>query len=66
MENLPLLIVIGGIAGVLSGMFGIGGGAIIVPALMLFLGFSQTEANGTSLAALLLPVGLFACITYYQ
>lgn len=66
MENLPLLIIIGGIAGVLSGMFGIGGGAIIVPALMLFLGFEQTEANGTSLAALLLPVGLFACIAYYR
>lgn len=66
MENLPLLIVIGTIAGIMSGMFGIGGGAIIVPSLMLFMGFSQTEANGTSLAALLLPVGIFACIDYYR
>ena len=46
MENLPLLIIIGTIAGIMSGMFGIGGGAIIVPSLMLFLGFSQKFANG--------------------
>jgi uncharacterized membrane protein YfcA len=66
MENLPLLIVIGLIAGVMSGMFGIGGGAIIVPALILFYGYDQTLANGTSLAALLMPVGIFACIEYYR
>src|SRR5690606_26664580 len=66
MENLPLLIVIGLVAGVLSGMFGIGGGAIIVPALILFMGYDQTLANGTSLAALLMPVGIFACIEYYR
>jgi uncharacterized protein len=47
-------------------MFGIGGGAIIVPMLMLFLGFSQTTANGTSLAALMLPVGIFAVLEYYR
>ena len=61
-----ILIVIGGIAGVMSGLFGIGGGAIIVPALIVFSGFTQFEANGTSLAALLLPVGAFACIEYYR
>ncbi|QPC84287.1 sulfite exporter TauE/SafE family protein [Phototrophicus methaneseepsis] len=66
MEQLPILIAIGAVAGVLSGMFGIGGGAIIVPALMLFMGFTQTAANGTSLAALLLPVGVFGCIEYYR
>jgi uncharacterized membrane protein YfcA len=66
MENLPLLLIIGVIAGILSGMFGIGGGAIIVPALILFMGFDQTHANGTSLAALLMPVGIFACIEYYR
>jgi len=66
MEQLVLLIIIGAIAGVMSGMFGIGGGAIIVPALMIFLGFEQTLANGTSLAALLLPVGIFAAIDYYR
>ncbi|MGJ3237245.1 MAG: sulfite exporter TauE/SafE family protein [Anaerolineae bacterium] len=66
MFELILLLVIGAIAGVMSGMFGIGGGAIIVPMLMLFLGFEQTTANGTSLAALLLPVGLFGCLEYYR
>lgn len=66
MDILLVLILIGSVAGVLSGMFGIGGGAIIVPSLMLFLGFEQTTANGTSLAALLLPVGIFGCIEYYR
>lgn len=66
MEQLPLLIAIGAVAGVLSGMFGIGGGAIIVPALIIFMGFSQVAANGTSLAALLLPVGILACFEYYR
>lgn len=66
MENLGTLIIIGAIAGILSGMFGIGGGAIIVPGLVLLLGFTQTMATGTSLAALLLPVGIFGCIAYYR
>jgi uncharacterized protein len=66
MELFIILLVLGAIAGVMSGMFGIGGGAIIVPSLMLFLGFEQTAANGTSLGALLLPVGLFGCFAYYR
>jgi hypothetical protein len=66
MSPLVTLILIGAVAGVMSGMFGIGGGAIIVPALILFLGFTQTLANGTSLAALLLPVGVFGCLEYYR
>ena len=61
-----ILLIVGSIGGLMSGMFGIGGGAIIVPMLMLFLGFEQTAANGTSLAALLLPVGLFGAIEYYR
>lgn len=61
-----VLLIIGSIAGLMSGMFGIGGGAIIVPLLIVFLGFDQTTANGTSLAALLLPVGLFGAIEYYR
>ena len=60
------LIIVGLVAGTLGGMFGIGGGSIIVPALMLFLNFSQVQANGTSLAALLLPVGILGCIQYYR
>ncbi len=66
MLELIILLIIGALAGVMSGMFGIGGGAIIVPLLMVFLGFEQTTANGTSLAALLLPVGLFGAIEYYR
>lgn len=54
---------IGVVGGVLSGMFGIGGGVIIVPALVA-LGFTQRQASGTSLAALLLPVGLLGVIEY--
>ena len=57
---------IGVVAGVLAGMFGIGGGVVIVPALILMSGFSLVQANGTSLAALLLPVGILAVISYYR
>lgn len=58
-------IAIGLAGGVLSGLFGIGGGVIIVPALVA-LGFTQRQASGTSLAALLLPVGLLGVIEYAQ
>jgi uncharacterized membrane protein YfcA len=61
-----LVLIIGLIAGILSGMFGIGGGVIIVPALMLLVGFTIKMASGTSLAALLLPVGLLGAIEYYK
>jgi len=55
---------IGLIAGVLSGLFGIGGGIVIVPTLILFCHFTQIAANSTSLAALLLPVGILAVLAY--
>ena len=58
--------IVGLMAGVLSGMFGIGGGIVIVPALLIFSHLNQTMANGTSLAALLLPVGILAVIEYYK
>ncbi len=64
--TLPLLLLIGFIAGIASGMFGIGGGLIIVPALMLLANFTQVEANGTSLAVLLLPVGILAVLAYVR
>jgi uncharacterized membrane protein YfcA len=57
---------IGIAAGVLSGLFGLGGGIIIVPALMFCAGFSQLTANGTSLAVLVVPVGLGAVVNYYR
>src|ERR1700733_5002991 len=65
-QTFIVIIVIGLVAGMLSGLVGIGGGIIIVPALVLFLGFSQHEAQGTSLGILLLPAGIFAVINYYK
>ncbi|MBS1577960.1 MAG: sulfite exporter TauE/SafE family protein [Bacteroidetes bacterium] len=65
-ETIIILILIGLLAGILSGLVGVGGGIIIVPALVFFLGFSQHEAQGTSLGLLLLPVGILAVINYYN
>lgn len=64
--TIVLLIAVGLIAGFLSGLIGIGGGIIIVPALVLFLGFTQKAAQGTSLGILLLPVGILAVLQYYK
>ncbi|MFN8374916.1 MAG: sulfite exporter TauE/SafE family protein [Anaerolineae bacterium] len=66
MSQEVVLVIIGFVAGILAGMFGIGGGVVIVPALMGTLAFSIHQATGTSLAALLLPVGIFAVISYYR
>jgi uncharacterized protein len=64
--HLIYLVVLGLFAGVASGLFGVGGGIVIVPALVLLFGFTQTQANGTSLVALLLPVGSFAVYNYWK
>lgn len=61
-----ILILIGLFAGMLSGLIGVGGGIIIVPCLIYFLGFNQYEAQGTSLGLLLLPIGILAVINYYN
>ena len=61
-----LLLLIGFLSGIVSGLFGIGGGVLIVPGLILLAGFSQHAAIGTSLAILLPPVGLAAVIEYYR
>ncbi|MEN9297926.1 MAG: hypothetical protein RLZZ429_239 [Bacteroidota bacterium] len=61
-----LLIIIGLAAGFLSGLVGIGGGIIIVPSLVLLLGFTQKQAQGTSLGIMLLPIGILAVIQYYK
>lgn len=53
-------------AGILSGIIGIGGGILLIPALMYGFGQSQLKAQGTSLAILLLPVGLLAVVPYYR
>src|SRR4051812_27912911 len=60
------LLLFGACIGVISGMLGIGGGIILVPGLMLLFGFSQQEAQGTSLAALIPPIGIFAAMVYWQ
>src|SRR5688572_15684765 len=61
-----IFIVIGLLAGVLSGLFGIGGGVVIVPALIFFAKLQPVAATGTSLAALLLPVGALGAYEYYR
>lgn len=61
-----LLLAIGLGAGVLSGIFGIGGGIVIVPALIYLAKMPPQQASGTSLAALVLPVGAFGAYTYYK
>ncbi|MEI2579082.1 sulfite exporter TauE/SafE family protein [Scytonema sp. PRP1] len=66
MNNVLLCLILGLVAGIISGMTGIGGGMIILPALMFFLGFSQHLAQGTTLALLVLPVDLLAAWTYYK
>lgn len=66
MTNIILFILVGLTAGILSGFFGIGGGIIIVPALMFLCGFTQLKAQGTSLAVMLPPVGILAFLQYYK
>ena len=61
-----ILIAIGLVSGVFSGTFGIGGGIIMVPALVYLAGFTQHRAIGTSLAILLPPVSLTAVLEYYR
>lgn len=61
-----LVAAIGLVAGVVSGLFGVGGAIVIIPGLVLAAKLSQHAANGTSLAALLLPVGLLGAAEYYR
>ena len=64
--NYYLLGLLGAAAGVFSGLFGIGGAILIIPALVYFFGFEQQMAQGTSLAMLLPPIGLLAAWRYWQ
>ncbi len=67
MPNLIVqLLIIGLVAGIAGGMFGIGGGAIMVPAMVRLLGMDQKFATGTSLAAQVLPIGILGAIVYYR
>ncbi len=64
--NIFLYILLGVVAGIFSGLIGIGGGIIIVPVLVLVFGLSQHTAEGTTLALMVPPIGLLAALTYYK
>ena len=61
-----ILVLIGLAAGVFGGMVGLGGGVIMIPAMIYILGVTQTTAQGTSLAVMLPPVGIMAAMNYYK
>lgn len=61
-----ILVLIGLVAGIFGGFVGLGGGVIMIPALVYILGFSQLEAQGTSLAVMLPPIGILAAMNYYK
>jgi len=66
MVTFIILVCIGLFAGILGGFLGTGGGIIVVPALIFFVGMSQHEAQGTSVAFMLLPIGILAAYNYYK
>ena len=61
-----LLVVVGLLGGFFSGLFGIGGGVVMVPLMMFLIGYTQHQAQGTSLAVLAVPVTFFAAYNYYD
>jgi len=63
---ISIFLAIGAVGGILAGIFGIGGGIVIVPALVIFAKLSQKTATGTSLGALLLPAGALGVYTYWR
>lgn len=65
-STIIVLIIIGLLAGILSGIVGIGGGLLMIPMLIIFLGLNQHQAQGTSLAVMLPPIGILAALNYYK
>jgi uncharacterized protein len=65
-STILILLVIGIITGVMAGMLGIGGGLVVIPALVMVMGMSQQAAQGTSLAMMLPPIGILAAYNYYK
>lgn len=63
--NYFLYVALGIVAGILAGMFGIGGGVILIPALVYLFGLTQHQAQGTTLAIMIPPIGLLAALRYY-
>src|SRR6185312_8640395 len=67
MDKLTLAFLATGlVVGLISGVLGIGGAVLLVPILVLIFGFSQARAQGTSIGALIPPIGIFAAIQYYR
>ena len=66
MLNLFLYIAVGIVAGITGGLMGLGGGLIVIPLLVYVFGFSQHMAQGTTLAMMIPPIGIFAALTYYK
>jgi uncharacterized protein len=66
LTTILILITIGLMAGIFGGMFGVGGAIVMIPAMVYFLGVDQHTAQGTSLAVMLPPIGLFAAYNYYR
>jgi len=66
LQNVILIALIGAVAGMFGGMLGLGGAIIIVPALVMIMGYSQQMAQGTALIMMVLPVGSLAAFQYYQ
>jgi uncharacterized protein len=64
--TIGILVLIGLMAGVFGGLFGVGGAIVMIPAMVYFLGVDQHTAQGTSLAVMLPPIGLFAAYNYYK
>ncbi len=66
LTQLAILIIAGFLAGFVGGSMGVGGGIVLVPTMVFLLGMTQHEAQGTSLATLLMPIGILAVINYYK
>jgi uncharacterized protein len=66
LTTIIILVIIGLMAGIFGGMFGVGGAIVMIPAMVYFLGVDQHTAQGTSLAVMLPPIGLFAAYNYYK
>jgi uncharacterized membrane protein YfcA len=64
--NIVLYLLLGLVAGIFGGLFGIGGGIIIIPAMVFLFGMSQHQAQGTTLALMVPPIGLLAAWAYYK
>lgn len=65
-ETFIILIIIGFSAGFIGGLLGVGGGIVVIPALVFILGMSQQNAQGTNLAMMIPPIGILAAINYYK